>query len=466
MPTHVRTYMVYPDKIDPARILTMPDLVLSVALSSTLVTFDDARGMVAGLAEKWSQVEPNKLKFVLRKNLRWSDGTDVTAGQYRDALLRAKRLYGSDLKALFEAVHAIDAPDSHTLIFTTRNDITSSGILLKLTEPMYGLVALKSGDEVDLGKSAGAFLVKSASKDLLVLSLNKNWYDRKPGMPDAIEIKHPPKDVGTLSTFEKDSWANLVSGSSVLQQKTADSFKDNNYRVWQRSFDRLFALYPSKTFLQRGGTKVMQSLARLMNADEILQGLAGYAKANQFFPRGYTLWSSSGPREAKVEKRKFAETIKVIVPDTWNTIQIADRLESVIKGLGGAFTAVVETFPLSTLNDRLKNQDYDILATGIAVADPNFEGAISFFIERDPPFIPSSVAPSDFSDQVKVARSLGTTAARTERMKEIMLRAQEAGHVLPLFHYSSLSVAKPGLDLSGVPSTDETIHFSKVRILQ
>ena len=124
----------------------------------------------------------------------------------------------------------------------------------------------------------------------------------------------------------------------------------------------------------------------------------------------------------------------------------------------------LEYVPMSEVNSRMKKQDYDILATGIAVADPNFEGAVSFFIERDPPFIASTAAPNDFSNRVKNARELDKNELRAKAMRQIINDSQSAGYVVPLFHFSSFSVAKQELDLSGVPSGDETILFSKVRM--
>ena len=49
-------------------------------------------------------------------------------------------------------------------------------------------------------------------------------------------------------------------------------------------------------------------------------------------------------------------------------------------------------------------------------------------------------------------------------MREIIIHAQEAGHVLPLFHFSSLAIAKPGVNISKIPNSDETVLFSKVRM--
>jgi MarR-like DNA-binding transcriptional regulator SgrR of sgrS sRNA len=466
MTSTVRTYMAYPDKADPAHILTMADLELSMALASTLVAFDEERELISGLATKWAIVSSNKVQFILRDGLKWSDGSSVTAEQYKLALLRAKRVYADDLKPLFDAVTDIEAPDSRTLVITTREDINSSGILLKLTEPMYGLVALNRNGELDLSKTVGPYVVKSQSTEMLTLVLNHNWYLRQPNMPESVEIKRPVPGKNGLATFVDDKWANLISGSSIVNSEVLTAFNQNGYRTWQRTEDKLFALYPSRDFVMRGGAEVMKLLAGAADKDNLLAGLSGYTTANQFFPRGYALWSTTQPRQTKSAIAQFNGPIRVLIPEGYSAIPLKEKLIQLIKQSTGAVEVTVEIIPYSALNAHMKAQDYEILGTGLAVADPNFEGAVSFFIERDPPFIPSGKAPTDFADQVRTARSLSSTQERAAKIRDILIKAQEAGYVLPLFHFSSLAAAKPGIDMSEISNSDESVQFAKLRMKQ
>ncbi len=115
MRSTVRTYMNYPEIIDPAHILSMADLELAISLASTLVTFDDNRSPIAGLAKSW-HIEGQKIKFILRDGLKWSNGEKITAEHYRLSLLRAKKLYSGDLKAFFDSVEKIEAPNEGTVV--------------------------------------------------------------------------------------------------------------------------------------------------------------------------------------------------------------------------------------------------------------------------------------------------------------------------------------------------------------
>lgn len=457
----VRTYLNF-SRVDPAYVLTMADLELSLALGSTLVAFDDQRQMVAGLAEKWEMLPPHKIQFTLRNGLKWSDGTPVTAGQYKLALERAKRLYRNDLNALFDEVAAIEATGPSTLVFTTKNEITQSGILIKLTEPMYGLVHVQ-GEKLDLTTSVGPFFLRQQTAAELKLAVNTNWYAYKKELPKKVEIRRPTSDFDALANFEHDDWANLISGTSLLRSDVSERFKKKGYSTRQRNLDKVFSLYPSKRFLQSSGASFIAELSEKLDRAKILAGMSGYTLANQYFPRGYELHSSVEPKLNSLPKTIVPKVVQVIIPASTFSGIIRETLASALQDATGA-VAKVEIVPLSEIDGRMKRGDFDILATAGAIADPNFEGAMSFWFEREPPFIQSSEKPNDFASQVRNSRAIPVSSQRAARMREILVRAQEAGHVLPLIHFSSLAIAKPGIDLSEIPSSDETVQFSKVRM--
>lgn len=457
----VRTYLNFSDVIDPASISTMPDLELSAALATPLAVFNEERQVVSGLAEKWAFPSSHQLAFTLRQGLSWSDGSAIKASEYKSALDRAKRLYGGDLKALFDAVEKIEATDERTLVFTTKDEASKSGLLLKLTEPMYGLVAVKDGS-LDLSKSAGPYVVqKNAPRDELLLIVNKHWYSYTQEMPERVEIKRPHGSVGTIGAFENDPWPNLISGSSLMTTATAEEIKHSGFKTWQRTLDKTFALFASQRFLESGGAEFIKTFAAHVDRASLMKGLSGFTSAEQFFPRGYILSSDVAP-EVTPGKWQKKDTIRVAMMESPLLIPLREQLPIAAKKIGSNLK--IDTFPLPKLDEIAKRGEYDLLAISFAVADPNFEGAMSFFIEREPAFIKSTTGAEDFSAQMREARKLPSSNERAAAMRKIIFKAQETGHFLPLFHFSSFAVAKPGVDLSGIPNSDETILFSKLRM--
>lgn len=458
----VRTYMAIPETVDPAHIISMADLELSVALASTLVSFDQQRQVTASLAEKWIIIPPRTIQFKLRDNLNWSDGSRISALDFKTSLDRAKRDFPTDLKALFDSIKSINVPSPNTLEIETIADVEKSGILLKLTEPMYGLLAIKGG-KVDVSKSSGPYFLKSLSKTEMTLEANTQWFKHRPDMPLIVSIRTPPSETDISQQFQKDEWVNLISTSSLLKLYTKQQLESSGIKFWQRSLDKVFSLYPSARFLKNDGAEVIKYISAHIKPDDFTEGLSGLQKADQFFPRGYELWSSSAPQIKSPTKINLPKKIEVIIPETGYAPLIKENLQRALNNIDG-ITVSISTVKLSDLNERMKTGDYDILGTGLAVADPNFEGAMSFFFERSPAFITSTIKPFDFNLQVKNARELPTSKDRAIAMRTIVAKAQEAGYLLPLFHFSSMAMSKGGVDLSQIPNSDETVLFWKVRM--
>ena len=199
-----------------------------------------------------------------------------------------------------------------------------------------------------------------------------------------------------------------------------------------------------------------------IDKSKVLTGLSGFTPADQFFPRGYELWSMTPPKLEEAKASSF-KSIKLIIIDSAVANIVKENLSQIIKEITSSDVDVEIVLP-QEFEARAKAGSYDILATQIAVADPNFEGAMSYFFEREPAFIQSAKAPLDFAKQTQLARGLATSKERAKQMREIIIKAQEAGFVLPIFHFSSMAIAKKGVNLSAVPNSDETVLFSKVRM--
>jgi oligopeptide transport system substrate-binding protein len=80
---------VEPVSIDPAKCLSMDACSILTNLFEGLVNFDEKGIFVPGVAKSWSANEDNtKYTFYLRDNARWSDGSNVTAEDFKYAWLR------------------------------------------------------------------------------------------------------------------------------------------------------------------------------------------------------------------------------------------------------------------------------------------------------------------------------------------------------------------------------------------
>jgi ABC-type transport system substrate-binding protein len=103
----VRTYMSYTWPVDPAKIITLPDMDLSYALTSTLVEWGPSKQIVAGAASKWEPVGKDTLRLTLRDGLKWSNGQRVTSGEVKACLERGMLTHPQDWQSLHNIISKI-----------------------------------------------------------------------------------------------------------------------------------------------------------------------------------------------------------------------------------------------------------------------------------------------------------------------------------------------------------------------
>lgn len=458
----VKTYMSLPKVVDPAHILTMADLDLSYALASTLVEWDESRQPVGALSDKWEFPKPNVIRFHLREGIQWSNGDKILSKEVCASFERAKKKYFDELRSLFDVVSKISCPNDTTVEFETKTTVAESNILRKLTEPMYGIADIRSDDNVNLKRSSGPFVVQKIDGSELILSKNQRWYKDSSQLADRIELRPTPNDKNIVAEFSKDAWANLISANSLQSKSVIDGFKDSGFEIWQRSYDKVFFLAPSKTFLKDYGSKALKALGSQIKVENLLTGLSGFTTTEQFFPRGYVLYNQNFKAEPGKTLPEFKRALRILLPATSSGNAVKESLPKEIERITGKKPELLFVKP-SEIGEAKAKENYDIFALNVAVDDPNFEGAMSFFFAGNYPLIPSGTGENNFVEQIANAKFLKTDAERIESMRSIISKATQEGYVAPLFHFASMAIAKDKIDLSKVPLTKETVPFSQIR---
>lgn len=462
----IHTYMAFGLPLDPANVRTLVDLDLSYALSSTLTEWSDSRELVTGLAKSWAIIGKNEIHFQLKDGLKWSDSSSVTANQVVKSLERAKKTHGDSLKSLFEQINSITSSGTSTIIFSLNVDASTSGILTKLTEPMYGLVYIKQDGEIDLSKTVGPFVLSKATNESLELLQNKNWFRFQPNMATSVIIRRPPVGDEIQGSFLKDEWVNIMTSSSLVEKSVNEVFEKRKYTVWNRSLDKIFFLSPSERLANDEGRQLFRFLNKEIDRSILTSGLSGFTLTQQFFPAGYVLFDPEFKKsflDAKLPKTFQNRPIKILGVASRLNNQLKENIKIAFKKTVG----IEPEFKIVQLSDFEKaraEKDYDFLAGALPVNDPNVEGAMGFFFGLTPPIIPDAGTGSlAFGERISKAKKLSNQSDRNSEYRKIFSEATSHGSIVPLFHYSTIVIAKSGMDLSAVPMSDETVAFSKVR---
>jgi len=112
-------------------------LTFNANIYEPLLRRDRQLRLEAALAERWEQVNPLTWRFHIRRNVRFSDGSPLTAEDVVFSIARA-RGPGSNVAAYFAAVAEVRKVDDFTVDLVTRNpspilpeELTSFGIMSK-----------------------------------------------------------------------------------------------------------------------------------------------------------------------------------------------------------------------------------------------------------------------------------------------------------------------------------------------
>lgn len=197
----VRTFMSYSFPVDPVRMVTIPDMDLSYALGSTLVQWDKDKQISGAIASSWNPTSEKIYTFKIRKGLKWSDSTVVTALDIKKSFERAFKDYPEDLRSLIHLIKNIKTISDDTVEFELNVKTSESGLLGKLTEPNYGILKITQDGKIDLSVTTGAFCLIKNTQEELILKKNSNWFLASAQMPEEVVIKKPSDDTDLQTVY-------------------------------------------------------------------------------------------------------------------------------------------------------------------------------------------------------------------------------------------------------------------------
>lgn len=460
----IRTYMSFTTPLDPAKIETIPDMDMSYALASTLVEWGPDKQLSAGVAERWSEIGPQKFRFTLRKGLKWSDGSLLTSQDVKESFQRSFKAHPADLRSLMQMLEAIECPSPQEVDLKIKPQVHLDALLGKLTEPNYGVLKSDGRGAIDLSVTTGPFFVFVQSLTELTLKQNPNWHGRYVGMADQVIVRKPKPDMDLQVALLNDSWPNLIETSSLINKDTLGRYKSEKYEIRERPLDKFFHLQLGKRTANTEGRQLLGFLQSKIKRSEFTEGLSGFSETTQIFPPGYQLNDPhfTYPKEGNITlpDRFQKKPVEILITPARVSEVLRKNIEKAIERATGVKPVFVSV-PLEDLRTKKIAGEYDLYAGTVGLADPDPEGVMSFYLEGDAPVIPSKG--SNFLERLDTARKQANTEKKLTQMRSILHDAVCEHYLLSLFHLSTIGIARRELDLSKVPQSDESVTLSKVR---
>ena len=463
----IRTYMEFTYPVDPVHIRTIPDMDISYALGSTLIGWDSEKQITAAIAEKWAIQSENIYRFTLSKDAKWSNGLPMASKDIKASFERGLKLHPHELRSLANILERIECPSALQVDFHLKVKAKESGLLSKLTEPNYSILKLNAAGQTDLAVTSGAFsLSRQSTSQELVLIKNKYWYHSESvtSLADRVLIRRAPTEMDAQTVLIADPWLNLIETSSLIKDDLLKKYSTEGYQIWRRPFDKLFYFNIGRRANNAETRSLLKYLHSRTIAAEIGKGLSGFQATEQFFPLGYQLHDRSfacvGHADDKIISAFQKRPLEILISPSRVSPQLRENIRrSILKAVGvePRFLSV----SLENLGAAKVKGEYDLYAGTVGLADPDPEGAMSFYLETDAPLIETKG--TKFVERLDQARKESTEEKKLLIMRSILTDAVCNGYVLPVFHLSTLGLARGDLDLSQIPESEESIMLSKVR---
>lgn len=460
----IRTYMPFTSPTDPAKIVIIPDMDLSYALGSTLVEWDSAKQISSGLAASWQIKDEKVYRFTLRQNAKWSDGSALTSEQVKHSLERGLKAYPESLRSLANILDRFECPDARIIDFKLKIPAQESNLLGKLTEPNYGILNVSKAGKLDLKKTTGAFSLQNETISELILKKNPYWHHTNTQMADEVIIRRPSPTMDAQQILFTDQWPNLIETSSLIEAETLQKYETHHFEVWKRPIDKIFLFQLGKRLVNADGLKLFQFLNAKLDRKLLTKNLSGFSLNEQIFPYGYQLHDlhAGSLKNENVTlpplfKKKPLEIL--ISPTRVNSILKENIRKAIVAAIGIEPQFISKA--LSEISDLRQAGNFDLYAGTMGLADPDPEGIMSFYFEGEIPVIYSLV--ENFVGKLDHARKEKNPETRLKLMRDIVTQATRSGHVLPLFHLSTIGLGRSELDFSQISTSDESVTLSKVR---
>ncbi|NJE77085.1 ABC transporter substrate-binding protein [Thermococcus sp. ES12] len=224
------------------------------------------------LAESWEVNEDSTVwTFHLRKDLKFADGTPLTAKDVVRSIERVMTIQGDPSWLVTDFVDKVEAKDDYTVVFYLKQP-TAYFLALLTTPPYFPVHPDYAPDQIQSDQTAGGAgpykIIKWVRDEELVLEANPNYYGEKP-KTEKIIIKFY-RDASTMRLALQNGEIDIAW--RTLRPSDIDSLKkDENFNVIEvpGGFIRYICLNTKND--PTSNVKVRQALAAAVDRPEIAQ---------------------------------------------------------------------------------------------------------------------------------------------------------------------------------------------------
>ena len=270
--------------LDPHNYKAVTDLLVINLIYENLVTFDVNMKLVPALATSWVAIDDTSFRFMLRKGVKFHDGTPFKAEAVKINIDRMKDAPRS--RAYFGIIESATIEDDYTIVVKLKRPYAP--FLKNLCHPAGGMISPNAIEKYrkELGHhpvGTGRFkLSEWRPKEKLVLVRNEDYWGEKAKLEKFIYIPIP--EEGTRAMAFESGEIDVIS--DPLPHRIADFKANKNITVTTGPATRMVWVGFNTGDKVLKNVKLRQAIGHAINRDEIvkyvIEGLA--INAQQIIP--------------------------------------------------------------------------------------------------------------------------------------------------------------------------------------
>lgn len=278
---------------------TAPGAMVYSNIIEPLLRVDESGSIHPHLAEKFEVIAPDRIRFFLRKGVKFHDGNDFNAQAVKATFDRAIN-QPARWKALFGPIAACDVVDDYTVEIAT--SVPYGPTLASVAMCYCGILSpeaiKKYGD--DYGRhpvGTGPFMIKEwVSKDHITLVRNDNYWGKKALLDEVVFKVIPEAGARMMALRTGDIDVVLQPPPSEIALFKNDSKFTVNETMGMRI---IYAGFHNEKF-PTNDPIVRQALSMAVNVPAILDNLM---EGSAVAPKGYLAPAVFGFADMELQKR-------------------------------------------------------------------------------------------------------------------------------------------------------------------
>ena len=432
-----------PKSLDPYMYNAIPDLLVSRQFYNTLFSREKDGTIVPELAESYEYKNDKELDIVLKKGVKFHDGSELTADDVIFSIERMKKQPGSEVMVKeIDKVEKVNDYEIKILLSTP-----SSPLLFNLAHPLTSILNKKyveAGNDLSVAPmGTGAFkLVAYNDGEKIELEAFKDYFEGAPKV-EKITFRSIPEDTSMLAALETGE-VDIATGMPPVSTQTIEANDKLELISEPTTATEYICLNVEKAPFDNKDFRVALNYAidKKSIIDSIFSGRGKVAKSivnpNVF---GYYDGLEEYPYDVEkakelIEKSGVKDTkFALYVNDSPVRLQVAQIIQANLKDVGIEMT--IETLEWGTYLQKTGEGDFTAYLGGWISGTSDADIVLYPLLDSKSIGFPGNRARysnPEFDKEVEMARVVLTPEERKEHYKNAQIIAREDSPLIVLFN--------------------------------